>query len=209
MEYTPSDFKDVAPPPVHNELMPVILKMLNKNVNTNIIDIGCGRGGVVLRLLKEGYNAWGVEPADSAVQIAKKYNPERFFNLSIKEGYIIPIELKEKQFDTVISTEVIEHVYSPVEYVRFIKTMLGANNQGVLILTTPYHGYLKNLVIAITNKMDKHFEALNEGGHIKFWSKSVLIKLLNEQGFIVKEFKGVGRIPYLWKSMIIKAVLSK
>jgi hypothetical protein len=53
--------------------------------------------------------------------------------------------------------------------------------------------------------MDKHFTALWDGGHIKFWSKRTLYQLLNENGFKVMKFIGCGRFPLLWKSMLIKS----
>lgn len=74
-----------------------------------------------------------------------------------------------------------------------------------MIISTPYHGYLKNLALAITGKMDMHFTALWDGGHIKFWSVKSLTQLLDEFGFKVVEFRGSGRLPYIWKSMFIKA----
>jgi hypothetical protein len=37
-------------------------------------------------------------------------------------------------------------------------------------VSTPYHGYHKNLGLALSGKMDAHFTALWEGGHIKFFS---------------------------------------
>jgi hypothetical protein len=43
------------------------------------------------------------------------------------------------------------------------------------------------------------------GGHIKFWSRNTLSLLLQESGFEVVAFSGVGRFPYLWKSMVLVA----
>ena len=73
------------------------------------------------------------------------------------------------------------------------------------MISTPYHGYLKNLVMAATGKMDAHFTVLWDGGHIKFWSRKTLTQLLEEFGFEVIGFKGSGRFPYIWKSMFIRA----
>jgi 2-polyprenyl-3-methyl-5-hydroxy-6-metoxy-1,4-benzoquinol methylase len=115
----------------------------------------------------------------------------------------LPGALSELRFDVVISTEVIEHLYAPRSYMKMIKNILP--NNGVVIISTPYHGYLKNLVMALTNKMDNHFTVLWDGGHIKFWSRKSLTSLLEEFGFDVTEFKGSGRLPYLWKSMFMKA----
>ena len=72
------------------------------------------------------------------------------------------------------------------------------------IISTPYHGYLKNLVLALSGRLDAHFTALWDGGHIKFWSKRTLRILLEEVGFEKIAF-GVGRIPLLAKSMIVTA----
>ncbi len=73
---------------------------------------------------------------------------------------------------------------------------------GTAIVTTPYHGYLKNLVMALTGKLDAHFTALWDHGHIKFWSTKTLAQLLLEAGFVDIRFKRVGRIPALAKSMV-------
>ena len=73
------------------------------------------------------------------------------------------------------------------------------------IISTPYHGYWKNLALAITGKMDAHFTALWDHGHIKFWSMKTLSELLYEAGFVNIRFERVGRIPPLAKSMIAVA----
>lgn len=73
---------------------------------------------------------------------------------------------------------------------------------GVAILSTPYHGYWKNLGLALTGRMDRHFTALWDHGHIKFWSVDTLGELLREAGFVDVRFERVERIPALAKSMI-------
>jgi len=78
-------------------------------------------------------------------------------------------------------------------------------NEGYLILTTPYHGYFKNLLIAVLDKFDQHVNPLWEGGHIKFFSKKTISELLYQTSFKLMNFTGCGRIPYIWKSMIILA----
>jgi hypothetical protein len=72
-------------------------------------------------------------------------------------------------------------------------------------LTTPYHGYLKNLLLAVTGKLDRHFTVLWDHGHIKFWSHKTMHEILTETGFTNIKFGGAGRIPWLWKSMVVRA----
>lgn len=117
----------------------------------------------------------------------------------------VPHELQDIQFDTIISTEVIEHLYDPLEFLRFCHSILAKNGSGEIILSTPYHGYLKNLAISLSNGWDHHFMALQKGEHIKFWSKKTLNRALSLSGFEPVAFSGVGRLPFLWKSMILKA----
>jgi len=59
---------------------------------------------------------------------------------------------------------VIEHLFLPRALLRFAAKVLKPS--GSLILSTPYHGYLKNLALALTGKLDKHFTVLWDGGHI-------------------------------------------
>jgi 2-polyprenyl-6-hydroxyphenyl methylase/3-demethylubiquinone-9 3-methyltransferase len=76
---------------------------------------------------------------------------------------------------------------------------------GTAILSTPYHGYLKNLLIALTGRYDQHHNPLWKHGHIKFWSIDTLQTLLKESGFVDVRFERVGRIPPLAKSVIAVA----
>ena len=62
-------------------------------------------------------------------------------------------------------------------------TFLVLRSGGSLILTTPYHGYLKNLALSLFNKWDKHFTVERRGGHIKFFSEETLARMLSSCGF--------------------------
>ena len=111
---------------------------------------------------------------------------------------------KIDSFDAIISIEVIEHLYSPRCFIRRVHEALSAG--GLLIVTTPYWGYLKNILLAISNRMDRSLTALWEGGHIKHWSYRTLKTPLEANGFELVAFSGVGRrLPYLWMGMVMVA----
>jgi hypothetical protein len=76
---------------------------------------------------------------------------------------------------------------------------------GRFICSTPYHGYLKNLALALCNRWDQHANPLWRGGHIKFWSRKTLSQLLTDVGFVNLRFSGAGRISYLWMTMLMAA----
>ncbi|HMQ11806.1 MAG TPA: class I SAM-dependent methyltransferase [Oligoflexia bacterium] len=198
--YTSEDAK-----PAHAYLIPSLLKLLNPATNKKIIDLGCGNGYVVRQLIKLGFDAYGTDASEEGIAIAKSFFSDRFFLQDLTKD-TLPGGIQHIKFDTIISTEVIEHLYSPADFIAFCKNVLKESG-GQIIISTPYHGYLKNLALAITNSFDKHWHPLREGGHIKFWSRHTLSALLEEHGFEVISFLGSGRLPFLWKSMLIKAQL--
>lgn len=186
----------------HSFILPVVEKLLSNKAT--ILDVGCGNGAVANYLIAKGYNVYGTDASESGIAIANHQHPGRFCIQNLATDRL-PDMFSNIQFDTIISTEVIEHLYDPRKYISFCKGVLSKG--GRLIISTPYNGYLKYLALAIVGGMDRHLTVLWDGGHIKFWSKKTLTLLLEEQGFKVIDFIGVGRFPYLWKSMIIVAEL--
>jgi len=182
-----------------------LLALLDKSRNRCILDLGCGNGYLANYLISEGFNAYGTDASEAGIAIASQSNPDRFFIQDLSTGKL-PDGLQNLIFDTIISTEVIEHLYDPEGFIDFCKNVL--KGKGEIIISTPYHGYLKNLALSLFNKWDAHHGPLWHGGHIKFWSKATLTSALTNAGFTVVAFEGCGRIPYFWKSMIIKAKIS-
>jgi 2-polyprenyl-3-methyl-5-hydroxy-6-metoxy-1,4-benzoquinol methylase len=183
---------------------PIIVELLSELGAKRVVDLGAGNGVLCSELASLGFQVVGVEYDKKGVDIAKSANPEiPFYNFGVQDN---PADLlkSEKHFDAVISTEVIEHLFSPHLLPLYAKSVL--RDGGHLIITTPYHGYLKNLALSILNQWDKHHTALWHGGHIKFWSRITLSQLLEQSGFRVVRFSGVGRYPYLWKSMVLVAL---
>jgi 2-polyprenyl-6-hydroxyphenyl methylase/3-demethylubiquinone-9 3-methyltransferase len=104
------------------------------------------------------------------------------------------------QFDAVVSLETLEYLCFPGLLVQRAKEMLRPG--GTLIVSTPYHGYLKNLILALSGSMDRHFTVLWDHGHVKFFSKKTLGELLRRGGFEGVRFLGCRRLPWLWMSMV-------
>jgi 2-polyprenyl-6-hydroxyphenyl methylase/3-demethylubiquinone-9 3-methyltransferase len=149
---------------------------------------------------EDGWDVTGVDPSIEGITQANK----RFPQLKLEQGSAYEDLVKRfGRFPVVVSLEVVEHLYAPRDYAKTIYDLLEPG--GVAILSTPYHGYLKNLALAITGKMDQHFTALWDHGHIKFWSVRTLSALLKESGFVDIRFHRVGHIPPLVKSMIAVA----
>lgn len=182
-----------------------IIETLKNLKASKILDLGCGNGAFSHCLQTHGFSVIGCDTDQTGIDIAQKNNSGAKFKLiSI---YDSPPSLAGESFDAVVSTEVIEHLFLPAALPLFAAAALKPH--GYLIITTPYHGYFKNLLICLTGKWDTHHTALWDGGHIKFWSYRTLSKLLEANGFEVIGFRGAGRVYGLWKSMIIIAKLRR
>ncbi len=203
--YKDYGYKNAAPTEAHGYILPVLLELLAHCGARTILDVGCGNGSLDEHLIKAGFDVYGIDASAQGIGIATQRYPGRFFVQDVASGTLNP-GLEGLVFDTVISIEVVEHLYDPRGFITLCKRILKERNGGGnLILSTPYNGYLKNLGIALLGKFDKHVTALWDGGHIKFWSRKTLSTLLEEQQFSIEEFRGAGRLPYLWKSMLIRA----
>ncbi len=189
----------------HNYILPAVIRLLAesdaaKAGSKDIFDLGCGNGSVMKALTTAGWDVVGVDPSIDGVEQAKREMPSiAIYQASADES----LSTRFGTFTFVISLEVIEHVYDPRRFAATLASLLKPG--GAVILSTPYHSYLKNLALSLSGKMDDHFTVLWDHGHIKFWSIKTLSKLLYEAGLEVFSITRVGRIPILAKSMIIMA----
>ena len=172
-----------------------------KNIK-RICDLGCGNGYISGRLALLGYEVVGVDASESGIRTARINNPQaNFINAFIDETLRERIDLNS--FDLVISSDAIEHFYQPGDLIGAAVSLLKAN--GRVLIGTPYHGYLKNLVLSLSGKMDSHFNVLDDGGHIKFFSVKTLSALMQNYGLTDLKFSFYGRAPWLWMNMLCSA----
>jgi 2-polyprenyl-3-methyl-5-hydroxy-6-metoxy-1,4-benzoquinol methylase len=165
-----------------------------------VFEVGCGNGANAKRFASAGYSVTAVDTSESGISHAKKAPGSIQFHVGSAYD---DLASSYGTFPVVISLEVIEHCFYPRLFAKNVFELVAPG--GIAIVSTPYHGYLKNLALAVTGRMDAHFTALWDGGHIKFWSRNTLRKLLLEAGFSQVEFFRVGRFAPLAKSMIAVA----
>jgi 2-polyprenyl-3-methyl-5-hydroxy-6-metoxy-1,4-benzoquinol methylase len=175
-----------------------VIDSLRKNNAKSVFDLGCGNGAFVRFLNASGFTATGVDPSSQGVAMAKKADSQT--PIEQGSGYE-PLADKYGQFDAVVSLEVIGHVYYPR---KFVKTLFDlAKPGGTIAISTPYHGYWKNLLIALMGHFDTHASPLWDHGIIKLWSISSLTSLLQEQQVDGISVKRLGRIPPIAKTMLV------
>lgn len=177
-----------------------IKKILNKTTKPsfNHVDIGCGNGFITKEINEYFKNSIGIDLSKQGIYFAnKKYKSKKLrFYLKDMQNLID----NKKKFDYVTTVEVIEHQYDPFKFMENLEKIV--RKDGYLLITTPYHGYVKNLVMSVFGLMDNHFTALWNHGHIKFFSIKTLKKLISNYKFDIIDISYSGRIYPLSSSMI-------
>lgn len=198
MQNSGFEWSSSTPPQSNAYLLPTLIEQLAAwPGERRCFDLGCGNGAVAAEVAKLGWQVTGVDPSTDGIARAREAHPE--LDLHLGEAGPGLVE-RYGRFPIVYSFEVVEHVYAPREFARCVYELTEPG--GVALISTPYHGYLKNLALALSGRMDAHFTALWDHGHIKFWSIPTLTTLLEEAGFRRIVFRRVGRIPALARSMV-------
>lgn len=182
--------------PIDSKRLSLLFSTLKKIGQTKkVLDAGCGIGFFTNAIKKAGYEAVGIDISKNAIEEARKRYPDIHF---ICNDLTIHWPFEDSAFDVIFSTEVIEHVLGIYDMFSEMNRVL--KKGGVLVLTTPYHGLIKNLLVVLFN-FDRHFDV--EGGHIRFFTEKFLIKILKNFGFAVIETEYIGRIRPIPKSIYI------
>lgn len=185
----------------HAYLDPAVLRAAHLVEAKRLLDIGCGVGGLTARLAAEGIETAGLDRSEKEIERARSQHPEITFVVHDVNDHL-PGALREA-FDTVVATEIIEHLFSPRAVFDRATEALSAG--GHLILSTPYHGYWKNLAMAVTGKLERHLSP-RDFGHIKFFTEDSLRSLASMCGFRPVRLVRVGRIGPLAATMVMTAV---
>jgi 2-polyprenyl-6-hydroxyphenyl methylase/3-demethylubiquinone-9 3-methyltransferase len=196
MEYA---YNDASPAHTASYLLPTVLRALSAyaSAGAKVFELGCGNGSNARSLAAAGFDVTAVDPSESGIEFAKTLESNCRFEIGSAYD---DLPGAFGSHAAVVSLEVVEHLYEPVRYARTVHDLLVPG--GVAIISTPYHGYLKNVLIAAAGKWDSHHSPLWDGGHIKFWSRSTLRLLFEEVGMREVSFTRVGRVPPLAKSMV-------
>jgi 2-polyprenyl-3-methyl-5-hydroxy-6-metoxy-1,4-benzoquinol methylase len=185
----------------HGYLIEPVLRVIREAVASGceprVFDLGCGNGAMAAAVHHAGFVVSGVDTSQSGIAAANRAYP--YIDLRVGSAYD-DLASVFGQFPIVVSLEVIEHLYDPRRFAQTVYDLLQPD--GVSLISTPYHGYVKNLCIALMGKFDAHINPLWDHGHIKFWSRRTLTSLLCDAGLQPPQILRVGRIPILAKSMI-------
>ena len=187
--------------PYNRYLLPTVERLLGPGQGRRLFEIGFGNGAVADTLARKGFQVAGIEASRAGLALARASYPHlnRLEHGSLYE----PLVDRFGRFSAVVSLEVIEHLYLPRRLAEAAFELLEPG--GVFVLSTIYHGYLKNIALALLGRFDRHVDPLWDHGHIKFWSRRTLTQLLAETGFVDIVIRRPDIVPQFSRSMVAAA----
>ncbi len=194
------DNSSLAPPnrdPTTPQRLALLREYSGEGEGKMALDIGCGLGVFTDALTQRGFRIIGVDISENAVAAARAKWPSCYFDTYTEDG---KIPLDNESVDLVWCSEVIEHQFDIYDFLSEVNRVMKCHAR--LILTTPYHGLIKNLFIVL-GKFDKHFDPYTS--HIRFFNRKSLAKCLVDAGFTVTKWAAYGRIWPMYRSFFVCA----
>ena len=171
---------------------------LNLKKDQFLLDMGCGEGRHSIgALLETSANIVGLDLSLGDLNIAKsRLNDFDLSNIdthcTFGAGNINNIPFKSESLDSVVCSEVLEHIDSPEESIKELIRVLKPG--GVMALSVPR--YLPELICW---KLSKEYSQ-TPGGHVRIFRHSQLKKLAIDNGLEYKSFHWAHGLhsPYWW-----------
>src|SRR6476646_2266712 len=114
------------------------------------LDIGCGTGRLVEAFKRTGFQAFGTEPNEMAVEAARKFGR----NVVVKDLSEVPAGSQ----DCITAMHVLEHTYSPKEFLAHCYRILTCG--GLLMVEVP------NYASRASRELKEHWQPLYPDKHL-------------------------------------------
>jgi SAM-dependent methyltransferase len=162
-----------------------------------VLDLGCGDGRLTARLAETGARVTGVDRSRIALERAREAHPELELAAPSPDG---GLPFADGWFDVVVCINVLEHVADTQRFLSELRRVLAP--AGFLALAVPWHGTLKNVLIAL-GSFERHHDPLEPV--LRFYTRRSLGRLLSEFGFEDVRLRGAGGVPLLRRTLLARA----
>jgi SAM-dependent methyltransferase len=118
-----------------NYFMPYIQHWHSVDIETDVLEIGCGDGGNLLPFSEMGCHVVGVDIAASRIKDAKSFFSEAHAKGTFYAQDISQIKELEGSFDVIICHDVLEHIDNKKQFISNLEKYL--KPQGIVFMSFP------------------------------------------------------------------------
>jgi len=164
-----------------------ISERLEKIQYDSILDIGCGTGAILKKLLEQNHtiDAYGIDLSSNMIEVAKrKLNGSA--NLLVGDAENLPYNAHS--FDVVMCTDSFHHYPDPDRVIREIYRVLCT--RGTLILSDCYQPTVSRFIMNLFMKYSKE-------GDIKIYSKNEIERLFHQNNFSTFSWGRVNNTSFI------------
>ena len=144
--------------------------------NKKILDIGCSGGEFGVYLRKRGAHVTGVDISSKFINEAKK-NLDKAHKVDLNDG---KLPFKNNQFDLVIASEVLEHLFRPNRIIKESKRVI--KKGGKIVFSTPNLLYWGNRINFLKGKFKYTDSGVFDESHIHFYTYQTFIEDIKLSG---------------------------
>lgn len=169
-----------------------LLKTLKISKGSKILDFGCGSGFLVGKLQEQGYNAYGTDQSDEAIN----YRRDLVKNLSIQSTE--KIGFPDDSFDLVMALDVVEHIKDDALAVRELERVLKPG--GFIIYTVPAYQWLWG----VQDEVAQHYRRYTVGSLSKLVRQNTDLKIFRKTYFNTFLFPPIAVVRMVSKFLKFK-----
>lgn len=161
-----------------------------------LLDIGCGGGLLSEPMARLGADVVGADAAGGNIPVAQIHAEQSGLQIDYRHTTAEAMAQAGEQFDVVLNMEVVEHVASPIDYLRACHDLL---KPGGLHICSTINRNPKSFMMAIVGA-EHVMRWLPKGTHewVKFITPAELYDLLNQAGLEPVDRKGFVFNPIAW-----------
>lgn len=164
-----------------------VIEMLPSRMDT-ALDIGCGTGRLCQVLGRIAGSVDGVTYSQQERELAAQHCRNVWLH-NIDNG--LPTEAS--MYDVVVLSHVMEHIANPKRLMEGIQRV--THRHSVIICAIPNMLFLYNRLKLLAGRVEYEEYGLMDYTHVRWYTRSTLIRLFEDYGFLLDGFKANGNIP--------------
>lgn len=156
----------------------ILMFLIGRQIkDKKVLDVGCSTGYLGEKLEKLGAKVIGIDISPYAINLAKRVLTGAKV-VDLNKGNL---PFKSKSFDIIVASEVIEHLFRPVNTLKDLKRIL--KDDGEFIVSTPNFLYWANRQQFLFGKFRYTQSGMFDEGHVHFYTYQTLQEDLSQSGF--------------------------